>query len=132
MITLDDPRWSQLSHAYGNAVDLPDLLRQAGLLAERRAGADSKESVVLWARLWSCLCHQESVFDASYAAVPHLIELALGKPRPADRNFRQLPVAIERARLAGAGPAIPEDLKAGYFAAIERLPQFRPKPPGRA
>ncbi|OYY64375.1 MAG: hypothetical protein B7Y49_09860, partial [Sphingomonas sp. 28-62-11] len=28
MIALDDPRWERLSHAYGSAADIPELLRQ--------------------------------------------------------------------------------------------------------
>ena len=125
MLPLDDPRWSRLSHAYGDATDVPDMLRQLAVLAEQNAGEDSKESVVLWARLWSCLCHQETAFDASYAAVPHIVDIAIRDPHFSDRNFRQLPAEIDKARRNGAGPPLPKELEAAYLEAIGRLPRLR-------
>ncbi|MET7641009.1 hypothetical protein [Streptomyces sp. NPDC005438] len=58
--------WSRLSHAYGSAEDVPALLDQL-------AGAPDPE---LWNDLWSALCHQGSVYSASFAALPWLAEMA--------------------------------------------------------
>lgn len=51
--------WSQLSHAYGTAEDIPGLLD--------RLEPDPRSPV--WNDLWSSLCHQGTVYTASYAAL---------------------------------------------------------------
>jgi hypothetical protein len=66
--------WSQLSHAYGPADDVPALLAQAE--ADRDGQA--------WEDLWSRLCHQGTVYSASFAALPTLTEIA-GRWSPAER-----------------------------------------------
>ncbi|MFD5463044.1 hypothetical protein ACFWIQ_09490 [Kitasatospora sp. NPDC127059] len=58
--------WSQLSHAYGAAEDIPALL-------DRIAAEPNAE---LWNDLWSALCHQGSVYSASFAALPWLADTA--------------------------------------------------------
>ncbi|NKE59970.1 hypothetical protein FXN61_25490 [Lentzea sp. PSKA42] len=54
--------WSQLTHAYGTAEDIPGLL-------DRVATSNDSEA---WDELWSALCHQGTTYPASYAALPHL------------------------------------------------------------
>ncbi|MCC9602223.1 hypothetical protein LOC67_16835 [Stieleria sp. JC731] len=68
MLELDDPRWSELEHAYGNAVDTPRLLNQ---LHTKKGLTKS-----YWEKLWSSLCHQCSTYSASFAAFPHLVSAA--------------------------------------------------------
>jgi hypothetical protein len=64
--------WSALRHAYGSASDVPGLLAQLA--------PDPKSNV--WHDLWSCLCHQGTVYSASFAALPILLETAKGwKPQ---------------------------------------------------
>lgn len=58
--------WSQLSHAYGSAEDIPALL-------DRIASEPNAER---WSNLWSALCHQGSVYSASFAALPWLADVA--------------------------------------------------------
>jgi hypothetical protein len=58
--------WAQLTHAYGNADDVPGLLDQAGPGLEDPA----------WNELWSRLCHQGTVYTASFAALPALTQKA--------------------------------------------------------
>ena len=65
--------WSRLSHAYGDAQDVPGLLAQA---------ASSNANGRVWTDLWSRLCHQGTVYAASYAAIPALTELAGSRPVP--------------------------------------------------
>jgi hypothetical protein len=54
--------WEGLRHAYGPAVDIPDLLA--------RLSPDPDAPV--WDELWSRLCHQGTVYSASFAALPAL------------------------------------------------------------
>lgn len=75
--------WSQLRHAYGSAEDIPALLDEI-------ASAPTPE---LWSDLWSALCHQGSVYSASFAALPWLADVA-GTP---DRKQ-----AVDALTLAGA------------------------------
>nr|WP_042185958.1 hypothetical protein [Kibdelosporangium sp. MJ126-NF4]CEL16998.1 hypothetical protein [Kibdelosporangium sp. MJ126-NF4]CTQ91773.1 hypothetical protein [Kibdelosporangium sp. MJ126-NF4] len=57
--------WGLLEHAYGTAEDIPDKLEQVA--AEPSAD---------WNDLWSALCHQGTVYSASFAALPRLAEIA--------------------------------------------------------
>jgi hypothetical protein len=74
LIELDSNRWSDLEHAYGAASDLPPMLRR---LSAGDAGVMSS--------LFGSVCHQGSIYSASYAVVAHLMVAA--KP-VADPNLR--------------------------------------------
>src|SRR5579863_4771016 len=65
---IDQTDWSQLSHAYGEASDVPDMIRAlaASDPDNRREELDA---------LWSSILHQGSVYTATAAAIPFLIEL---------------------------------------------------------
>ena len=56
--------WAALHHAYGPAGDIPALLRAA-----EETGDDLGPA---WNEVWSRLCHQGTVYTASYAALPLL------------------------------------------------------------
>jgi hypothetical protein len=58
--------WTSLRHAYGAADDLPALLN--------RLSPDPADEV--WGELWSRICHQGSVYSASFAALPALADTA--------------------------------------------------------
>lgn len=64
--------WSTLRHAYGSAEDVPALLATA-----KRSGGDEGTA---WDDLWSRLCHQGTVYSASYAALPALAAMAAHHP----------------------------------------------------
>ncbi|MGI5451901.1 hypothetical protein ACQEWB_01685 [Streptomyces sp. CA-249302] len=66
MTTID---WAELTHAYGSAEDIPGLFARLG-------GA---EDDAVWGELWATLCHQGSVYDASWAALPVLADIARGR-----------------------------------------------------
>jgi hypothetical protein len=66
---LDSISWRKLTHAYGKASDTPRHLR--GLTSSRK----SKRRRALDALRWS-INHQGSVYNATAAAVPFLVELA--------------------------------------------------------
>jgi hypothetical protein len=117
MIDLDDPRWQKLSHAYGSAANIPELLRELARATSPTAGYNSEP----WFTLWSSLCHQGDVYDASYAAVPYIVEIAVNTNEPVDFSFFQLPAAIEIARGSGKGPPVPVDLAEAYEVALSGL-----------
>jgi hypothetical protein len=117
MLELDNPSWSTLTHAYGRAADIPALLRQLARAPGPKGNYESEP----WFTLWSSLCHQDDVFDASYAAVPHIVEIARDATGPLDFNFFQLPAVIEIARKNGRGPQMPAQLAGAYNDAVSRL-----------
>lgn len=64
--------WAGLRDAYGDAGVVPGLLAAA-------AHETAWESEV-WEDLWSRLYHQGSIYPASTAALPLLVEIAIGRP----------------------------------------------------
>lgn len=114
VLALDDPRWANLSTAYGPAVDLPNLLTLAA--EDFRPGHEEQSN---WFALWSALCHQGDVYTASYAALPHLVGLATERLQRRHHDPLHLAASIELSRLEGRGPAVPEDLIASYYQAVE-------------
>jgi hypothetical protein len=60
--------WHAVGHAYGPADDTPEHLR--ALLAEDNDAFEHSLD-----ELWASICHQGSVYEASCAAVPFLIEI---------------------------------------------------------
>jgi len=115
-LSLDDPRWSNLQHAYGSASDIPDLLRQ--LVALPASGGFEDEP---WFSLWSSLAHQGNVHSASFAAVPHVVRALASDPTRANSTYFQFPAWVEICRQK-SGASIPEDLQELYFAALGHLP----------
>lgn len=117
MLSLDDPCWSDREHAYGSAVDVPELLRALASSTDPKTSYQDEP----WFSLWSSLCHQGDVYTASYVAVPHIVEIASQVREPVDFAFFQLPTAIEVARQTGRGPDIPEAYADDYHRAIKQL-----------
>lgn len=66
---LQEIDWAQLRAAYGPAVNVPQLFAQL-------ESADAAERGAAISGLWSCLCHQGTVYEASAVAVPFLFEAA--------------------------------------------------------
>ncbi len=110
MLTLDDPRWSELRHAYGPAADTPELIRRLAQSPGPKGDANAEP----WFSLWSSLCHQGDVYPASYAALPHVVEIGRLARGPIDFSFFQLPAGIEIARINGRGPPVPPFLLQAY------------------
>src|SRR5579862_9372442 len=111
MVPLDSTIWSELTHAYGPASDIPDLLRR---LAKEPGPSEHREQEPWWS-LWSALCHQGDVYQASYAAIPHIVAIANEAQGPIDWSFFGLPSAIEIARANGRGPALRFQYRNDYF-----------------
>ncbi|GAB4581246.1 MAG: hypothetical protein Fur0022_39930 [Anaerolineales bacterium] len=75
---LNTVNWSELTHAFGEASDLPVLIRA---LASEKAHEREEALSVLFTNIW----HHGVVFEASAYVVPFLAELAQN-PDVADRN----------------------------------------------
>lgn len=58
--------WAKLQHAYGPASDVPALLEQL---------SPDPESDI-WEELWMRICHQGTVYSASFPALPFLADAA--------------------------------------------------------
>jgi hypothetical protein len=95
MLPFDSPRWSKLEHAYGCAAndtsaptgwsagsgfhgyqDIPNVIaciRRLEAAPQRLASSDWQP----WDTLVSSLCHQGTIYSASFAAVPHIINIGM-------------------------------------------------------
>lgn len=67
--------WANLRCSYGSAELVPELLRRA-----EATGSDVGDE---WTDRWSYICHQGTVYSASYAAVPLLTAMCLSRDRHA-------------------------------------------------
>ena len=67
MISLSDPQWGELQCTYGDGTRVAELL----------ALAESGNPMDRWYdELFQELCHQYTVSEAAYAALPHLVSIA--------------------------------------------------------
>jgi hypothetical protein len=105
------PDWQQLQHAYGEASDVPALLKQLS----------PDPNAAVWQELWSRICHQGTVYTASFAALPALLDTATGWP-PRDRPMvLSLAAAIvSSSDVAGSRDELMRGLER-TVAAFERL-----------
>lgn len=115
MLDLDSPRWKQLSHAYGSAANVPEMLRQL-----RTALPKEKENYQSepWFSIWSALCHQGDVYTATYAAIPHVVGLAKLKEDKERLDFLHFVGYAEACRHHKRSPSVPSDLAQDYRAAL--------------
>ncbi|MGW6456918.1 HEAT repeat domain-containing protein [Streptomyces sp. NPDC055078] len=70
---LDSVRWTELEHAYGDATDLPDVLRAIA--------GDEDQAAEALDELWGSILHQGTVYGATVAAVPFLARIAAAGAR---------------------------------------------------
>jgi hypothetical protein len=111
MSNLADDRWLQLTGGYRTPFD------PRHLLAMLQSNADSSKA---WDELWNELHHQGDVGEASYAAVPHLVQIYLAA-ETTDWNTYALVATIDLARGKGSNPEVPDWFSAEYFRAIQDL-----------
>ncbi|WP_312112576.1 MULTISPECIES: hypothetical protein [Stenotrophomonas] len=121
LIALDDPRWAELQHAYGAADDIPELLANLSIPKAERSEDDPIEDT--WHELWSSLCHQGDVYSASFAAVPHIVDVLLQQPELLMFDFVGLPISIEMQRRE-ASISLPELVEPEYSDALQKLARF--------
>ena len=102
MLELDSPTWATLSHAYGDASNVPGLLFQL----QTATGNDWSD---INDELMSAIIHQGDVYTATYAAASHLMQLAsdYGPCWQSDDLLQ----SIGYASRGGPGPSVPESLE---------------------
>lgn len=81
MLELSDPLWCKLNSAYGFAKDIPLRLHA---LATQWDENDAREL------MYGDLMHEQSCYGATYAATPHLLQMAL----PEDNVLQRMYIAI--------------------------------------
>ena len=110
MLPLDSPRWKELRQAYGSAGNIPKLIK---------AISENKDTSA-WEDLWSSLCHQYSIYSATFAAIPHLVSIAEHSDLP-----QKLEVLIfcSTVRIYGnlEGESVPKDLINPYDSAMKTI-----------
>lgn len=109
-----DDRWHNLTGGYRT------LLDPRPLLANLEAGRDTEST---WRQLWGELHHQGNVGDASYAAVPLLVDIYRWQGI-IDWNTYAMVATIELARTTGNNPDVPDWLNVDYFRAIRELAEI--------
>lgn len=110
----NDARWSALRGGYRVPYDPRPALAKLEQAADARAAFEE---------LWNELHHQGDVDTASYAAVPHLVQLYAKHGHQGDNTYSLLG-CIELARRAAHNPPFPTWLGAGYEEAWRRLGQL--------
>ncbi|MEM7157579.1 MAG: hypothetical protein AAF799_32365 [Myxococcota bacterium] len=101
------PDWKKLEGGYRTPYDPRDAVQR---LRDAPLHADA------WNELWNELHHQGDVGDASYAAIPLLVEAC--RPGPRDWNLHLLVATIEVERHRPGNPALPGWVRADYERAL--------------
>jgi hypothetical protein len=111
MLAEDDNRWSTLKSGYRLPLDPRTLVKRL---------ENESDTKAVWDELWNELHHQGDVGDASYAAVPLLVE-AHRKCGKADWNPYAIVTTIELARTEPHNLPMPAWLSDDCFSAIQKL-----------
>jgi hypothetical protein len=119
MLPLQSERWSDLTHAYGDASNIPKLLIELESLPSE-VGYETEP----YFSLWSALCHQGKIYTASFAAVPHIVRIMRNFPDRIPWTLFSLVASIEIARCSSTTPSIPPDLQADYARALAYIPEL--------
>jgi hypothetical protein len=114
MLPLHDARWQSYHGGYRVPYDATPLLRR--LLND---GPDDD----IWEEFWNELHHQGDVDQASYAAVPWLVEFIRQSPT-IEWNALALIATIELEREERKNPPVASELSESYTAAIRSLPEI--------
>lgn len=117
MLPLDSSRWAELDHAYGKAGNVPELLRHLESFPSAEGPGEP------WFSIWSALAHQGDVYSASFAAVPHVVNVLAKDPFRAGSSYIHFPAWVEICRNE-RGVTIPTDIEAAYFEALRQLPSL--------
>lgn len=122
MLPLDDPRWQSYLGGYRVPYDASPAIRRL---------LNDGPSEELWAELFDELHHQGDVDQASYAALPWLVEY-VRRSLKLDWNALSLIALIELERDQPKNPPVAEELLIDYLDAIRSLPQILGSHPDRA
>jgi hypothetical protein len=103
-------QWNTLRDAYGSAADIPALI-------DDWTQAPSQK---LMDKLWSRLCHQGTVYSASFAAIPLLVR-ACPTLQPKDRRSALLLISAILASSDRFGDAKPDPATAELTPALRQM-----------
>jgi hypothetical protein len=117
MAQIHSIHWNTLEDAYGKANNISHLLTDA--LADKASTGGEQSGP--WFELWSRLYHQGTIYTASYAVVPIIVDAIKKADTPVTMNFFLLPVSIELARHSTGAPALPSFMADDYHASIKEL-----------
>jgi hypothetical protein len=109
MLSLTSARWLQLEVAGGNPSLVPRLIQS---LADAPSTGD-------WNEAWEQLSHQWSGYSVAFAAIPHLVRLAIRQGIATTPEFL-LGLGRTVDSLDPLGPA-PADLKSDFDAALREI-----------
>ena len=98
---IDKVPWSKLEHAYGPAIDVPDLIRAL-------MSGDSKVRKTAWSELHGNIWHQGTIYEASAYAVPIFLDL-LRTPTAWEERSPCFPCAPFTGSRLGCSPALAID-----------------------
>lgn len=113
MLSLTDPTWSELQSTYGSGTRVADLLSLA---------ASGTPFDGWYHDLFQELCHQYTVSEAAYAALPHLVNLAR-ENREARKHLLVLAGSCYAFSQLQDAPPIPAELEEEWHAAArEAIP----------
>ncbi len=102
------PNWALLNDAYGTAEDVPGLLTRA----------EGSDRALEWDELWGRLCHQGTVYSASYAALPQLAVMA----KRHEPEGLSAPVYLAASIIASTdGPVDPRVVRAEHAGVLADL-----------
>ncbi|MFD0691042.1 SPOR domain-containing protein [Actinomadura fibrosa] len=106
---LDSVDWASLSHAYGQAGDVPDLLR--------RLAANGEDWDDAMREYFGVVVHQGTCYEATPPTIGFLVQIACAPQLASDRRSRLL---AHLAHLATLEPAADGDEEASYEARTSR------------
>jgi hypothetical protein len=109
---LDTASWDALHHAFGAAGNVPQMLRDV-------ASNDAAIRNRAWEAVYTSLCHQGTVYEATAHAVPFLIDLARERQVP-DRHY----ILACLSAFAQGHSAITEHECVDIFRYVREAPDF--------
>lgn len=117
MRRLDDISWAGLT-AHGQAGDVPGLLRTL------HRAATPEQAAALTHAIADYVCFEYAVYTAAYAALPHLVEAAAGRPVCERAYLLGLIGRIAALAQRGTAAPLPPDLRPDYEAALQRAAEL--------
>src|SRR5207237_716284 len=94
---------------------VPHALRSPPMARSVQTGTDNRAA---WNGFWSGLHHQGDVGEASYATIPHLVEI-YSRLGIFDWNAYAIVAIVELCREQRNNPPLPKWLEKDYFHAIQ-------------
>jgi len=117
LLPLDSSQWRELRHSFGSGDNVPGLIRALG------DGEESESARAAWDVLWGEVHHQGDTYSACFAALPHIVRIALEGHIPCSWQFFGWPASVEVQRLKNGIAVAPADLLPAYQWALSMIPK---------